>query len=297
MQMTKGAAMRTPTARDGGEAPVVFVLMPFQKEFDDVYHLGIRVPCESVGARCGRVDHEIFVGNILDRIRDGIAFADVLIADMTGKNANVFYEVGYAHAIEKRVILLTQHSEDIPFDLKHHVHIIYDRGELSVLSETLTKYVRELLTHSVTPVLRTSVQDWLEEAGMVPPRQRGTATITARHLALKSTCFRYFDPVKAAALDERHGHRAYRFDVIVVAGEDILDRIDRVVYYLPGEWSRRGGSSRQEKGSAEWRHSNFMLSDVTFADVTVHAEVHFKDQSAIVQLFEFVTLSDSGPRL
>ena len=44
---------------------------------------------------------------------------------MTGMNPNVFYEVGYAHALNKRVILLTETAEDIPFDLKHTPHVVY----------------------------------------------------------------------------------------------------------------------------------------------------------------------------
>lgn len=44
---------------------------------------------------------------------------------MTGRNPNVFYEVGYAHALGKIVLLLTQKADDIPFDLKHKQHIIY----------------------------------------------------------------------------------------------------------------------------------------------------------------------------
>ena len=47
---------------------------------------------------------------------------------MTGRNANVFYEVGYAHALGKRAILLTRDVDDIPFDLKHFPHIVYGKS-------------------------------------------------------------------------------------------------------------------------------------------------------------------------
>jgi hypothetical protein len=43
----------------------------------------------------------------------------------SGQNANVFYEVGYAHALNKPCTLITKNSEDIPFDLKQHRHVIY----------------------------------------------------------------------------------------------------------------------------------------------------------------------------
>ncbi len=99
--------------------------MPFEKEFDDVYQLGIKEACKEAGAYCERVDEQLFHESILDRIYNQISKADVVIADMTGRNPNVFYEAGYAHALGKKVILVTQNSEDIPFDLKHYPHIIY----------------------------------------------------------------------------------------------------------------------------------------------------------------------------
>ncbi len=72
---------------------------------------------------------------MLDRIYNEIAKADLMVADLTCRNPNVFYETGYAHALGKRVILLTKNADDIPFDLKHHFHIVY--GDISNLKEKL----------------------------------------------------------------------------------------------------------------------------------------------------------------
>jgi hypothetical protein len=55
---------------------------------------------------------------------------------MTGRNPNVFYEAGYAHAKDKLCTLLTQSTDDIPFDLKHHRHIVYD-GSIQTLKAKL----------------------------------------------------------------------------------------------------------------------------------------------------------------
>ena len=63
---------------------------------------------------------------------------------MTGRNPNVFYETGYAHALNKKVILLTQKISDIPFDLTHYPHIIYD-GKIIKLKEELKKRVDWLI--------------------------------------------------------------------------------------------------------------------------------------------------------
>jgi hypothetical protein len=105
--------------------PFVFVLMPFDVAFGDIYKLGIKPAAEGAGAYCERIDEQIFVESILSRIYNQIAKADLIVADMTGRNPNVFYEVGYAHALGKTTVLVTKNSDDIPFDLKHYPHIIY----------------------------------------------------------------------------------------------------------------------------------------------------------------------------
>jgi len=114
----------------------IFVLMPFDSVFDDIYSFGIKQTANKCGFYCERVDEQIFEGSILTRIYNQIEKADIIIADLSNKNPNVFYETGYAHALNKNVILLTQKSEDIPFDLKHYPHIIY-KNNIGSLSESL----------------------------------------------------------------------------------------------------------------------------------------------------------------
>jgi hypothetical protein len=126
--------------------PFVFVLMPFDREFDDTYELAIKPACDAAGAYAERVDEQIFAGSILDRIYNQIAKADVVVADLTGRNPNVFYETGYAHALGKTTLLLTRSTEDIPFDLKHYPHVVYE-GRLSELRGELEKRVRWHLEH------------------------------------------------------------------------------------------------------------------------------------------------------
>jgi hypothetical protein len=121
--------------------PFVFVLMPFAKEFDDIYTYGIKPACKEAGAYCERVDEQIFEESILERIYNQILKSDLIVSDMTGRNPNVFYETGYAHALGKQVILLTQNVEDIPFDLKHYPHIVYG-GKISMLKDDLKRRVK-----------------------------------------------------------------------------------------------------------------------------------------------------------
>lgn len=131
-------ARGVPTTRP---RPFVFVLMPFDPAFDDLYTFGIKGAAEEAGAYAERVDEQVFAEGMLERIFNQISKADVIVADMTGRNANVFYEVGYAHALGKIVLLLTQRADDIPFDLKHRAHVVYG-GSIETLKKELTPRIR-----------------------------------------------------------------------------------------------------------------------------------------------------------
>lgn len=133
--------------------PFVFVLMPFDSEFDDIYKVGIKPACEEAGAYCERVDEQIYEGSILNRIYNQIDKADIIVADMSNRNPNVFYETGYAHALGKNVILLTQNSSDIPFDLKHYNHIIYD-SKIHYLKTQLSRRVQWFIENPKVPFSR-----------------------------------------------------------------------------------------------------------------------------------------------
>ncbi|RVI00606.1 hypothetical protein CN205_32250 [Sinorhizobium meliloti] len=117
--------------------PFAFVLMPFAPEFDDIYKLGIQKLAEEKGVVAERVDEQIYSETMLERIYRQIDAADFIIADLTGRNPNVFYEIGFAHARQKMCTLLTQNAEDIPFDLKHHRHLVYG-GKIQRLRELLS---------------------------------------------------------------------------------------------------------------------------------------------------------------
>jgi len=121
--------------------PFAFVFMPFDAEFEDRYKFGIKEPAEALDVIAERVDEQIYSEGILERIYRQIDLADLIIADMTNQNPNVFYEVGYAHAKEKLCVLLTSKAEDIPFDLKHRRHVVYS-GSINILKERITEELK-----------------------------------------------------------------------------------------------------------------------------------------------------------
>lgn len=97
-----------------------FVLMPFAEEFEDVYQYLISEGLQSAGYTVKRADDIKSQNNIIGDIIKGIITSDLIVADLTGANPNVYYELGIAHALNKKAILLTQEIDDLPFDLRSY---------------------------------------------------------------------------------------------------------------------------------------------------------------------------------
>ena len=97
--------------------------------------------------RCERADDVRGTSLITWDIWERINRARFLIADLTDLNANVFYELGLAHALSKEVVLITQSMEFVPFDLKALRCICYDvtRRGTQQLEEKLAKTIATLM--------------------------------------------------------------------------------------------------------------------------------------------------------
>jgi hypothetical protein len=104
-----------------------FVVMPFAPPIGGYYQHIYEPAIRKAGLRPIRADADIFgTGKIIDQIWSGINSAKVLVAELTSRNPNVFYELGLAHALDKPVVLISSNGEDVPFDLKHIRVIYYD---------------------------------------------------------------------------------------------------------------------------------------------------------------------------
>jgi len=104
-----------------------FVMQPFASPLGDYYNKIYDPAIRKAGLNPIRADQDIFgTGKIIDQIWNGINSAKVLIAELTKRNPNVFYELGLAHALKKPVVLVSSNQEDVPFDLQHIRVIYYD---------------------------------------------------------------------------------------------------------------------------------------------------------------------------
>ncbi|HEY4931393.1 MAG TPA: hypothetical protein VII23_07460 [Terriglobales bacterium] len=98
--------------------PRVFVAMPFAPEMEDVFYYGIQTPVRQLGYICERVDQEAFIGDILDQVKSRIENAEVVIADLTGANPNVYLEIGYAWGKARPTVLVIKKSDELRFDVQ-----------------------------------------------------------------------------------------------------------------------------------------------------------------------------------
>ena len=104
-----------------------FVMMPYAEPHGAYYSKVYEPAIEKAGLTPVRADTDLFgTGKIMDQIWAGINSASVLVAELTSRNPNVYYELGLAHALEKPVVLVSSNEEDVPFDLQHIRVIYYD---------------------------------------------------------------------------------------------------------------------------------------------------------------------------
>lgn len=124
----------------------VSAMMPVSGGFTAVYE-AIVGASEALGMRCNRADniwehHAIIqdVVSLIDRSR-------IVICDLSGRNPNVFYEAGISHTLGREVILITQHSDDVPFDLRHIRFIPYlnNAEGLALLQQQLSERMQTIL--------------------------------------------------------------------------------------------------------------------------------------------------------
>lgn len=129
------------------EKPKAFVVMQFTPEFNSLYKEVIQPTCEKFGYHVIRGDDVYTNGLIIDDITKSIEEASVIIADITPDNPNVYYEVGYAHAISKPTVLLCEKQrEKLPFDVSGFRTLFYDNtiAGKSQIEERLTRHLENI---------------------------------------------------------------------------------------------------------------------------------------------------------
>ena len=131
------------------EKDLCFVLMPLGNQMDlkDVYENHIKVIVDKAGLNCLRADDIYGISGIMQSIWENINRAKLIIADLTDRNPNVFYELGIVHTLGVPVILVTQSLDFVPFDLRHLRCLVYDfkPKKISEFEDKLFKTIKTVI--------------------------------------------------------------------------------------------------------------------------------------------------------
>src|SRR5207237_3714606 len=122
------------------------VVMPFVDELTPVYN-AIRSITQNLGLMSKRGDDVFMNDSIANQAWNAIFNARLCIAECTGRDPNVFYEMGIAHTLGRPCILISQSVTDIPFDVRHRRVITYDATPDGIIKfkDILTKTIRDEL--------------------------------------------------------------------------------------------------------------------------------------------------------
>lgn len=126
-----------------------FVLMPFGNWYDRYYEEIYKPAIKDAGFEPMRADDLFHTGSVMEQIWEQVNKAKVMLAELTGKNANVFYELGLSHARGKPVVFVAGIIDDVPFDLRHLRVITYEVRDPAwgkKLREDITTYLKNAKT-------------------------------------------------------------------------------------------------------------------------------------------------------
>jgi hypothetical protein len=129
------------------QAYSAFVVMQFTEQFNELYDEVIRPVCEGLEIDAYRASDIYRPGVIFQDILQGLDGSNVVIADVTPANPNVFYELGYSHALKKPVVLLAERETPLPFDISGYRVIFYDNtiGGKSAVEADLRRHLTSIL--------------------------------------------------------------------------------------------------------------------------------------------------------
>ncbi|MGA8027719.1 MAG: hypothetical protein WB992_11280 [Bryobacteraceae bacterium] len=122
-------------------SPEIFVVMSFEPSLRPIYEDHIKKVAIDLKLTVGRADDFFTAHAVIDDIWGAVYHSKLVVADCTGRNANVFYEIGMAHTVGKPVVLITQNETDVPFDLRsvRYIHYTYTPPGMKTFEDRLTK--------------------------------------------------------------------------------------------------------------------------------------------------------------
>jgi hypothetical protein len=164
---------------------ICFIMMPFGDPYDDYYEEIYKPAVENTGHYAKRADSLFRPSPIIKDIWEYINKSNMLIADITGLNPNVMYELGLAHAISKPVIIISDSLENIPFDLRAVRILIYNTKKPN-WSENL----KEKIIKSIAEVEESPTDAIVPAYLNIKPNSQETDQVNAELLEIKQLILR-----------------------------------------------------------------------------------------------------------
>ncbi len=148
-----------------------FVIMPFDEKLNYIYGK-IKKELSSKGFICNRVDEIMGATPIISKILTEILRSKYIIADLTGCNPNVFYELGIAHSFKdaQNIIILKQKGSNVPFDITHLTYIEYEPDNPFLLTSSIINSINQ--TKNIV-----DLEEALQTRGIIPAAQKASDSI------------------------------------------------------------------------------------------------------------------------
>jgi hypothetical protein len=159
---------------------ICFVMMPFGEPFDEYYIEIYKSAIEESGFKPKRADSLFRPTPIIRDIWEYINYSKILIADITGLNPNVMYELGLAHAITKPVIIVSDSIENVPFDLRYLRILIYNSKKPNWAKDLKTK-----IKNSISEIIESPTDSILSAFLDIKPKIKKTDEISAELIEIK----------------------------------------------------------------------------------------------------------------
>lgn len=105
-----------------------FVIMQFSAPYNELFRDVIEPVCKEKTIKALRADEKYGPGHILSDIMQEIFLAKFIIAEITPPNQNVFFEVGFAHAMRKPIIFIAERGKELPFDVSGFRVLFYENS-------------------------------------------------------------------------------------------------------------------------------------------------------------------------
>jgi hypothetical protein len=232
-----------------------FVIMPFgdpqadpeqARKLDQIYTNWIKPAVESVEIPgspgrvvCHRADKEMRPGDAIAHIIEQLVDSEIVIADLTGRRPNVFYELGVRHAVNNNTILIAEDAEDVPFDLRGLRTIIYryDPESMLKLRDSLSSMIRNILVDGgrIDNPVRTFLYNREMHRLIHAPNPPGFDAV--------NELISEFAAVRKELADQQRSVRAMLGAITARSSRQELDATQRFPLALSGVWRSSEGST------------------------------------------------------